>query len=134
MDQRDEKFTQNVMRVPDRIAQTLYDKSPLDDFRRKLFAPLKNKERIVSFVGYQSDVEVAMRSVQTKIDILQNERHEWLRSNADEKEKREILRKIELEKIRGGNNTVESDLPRLYKELSIVEETLKKKEQEPKLQ
>jgi hypothetical protein len=117
-----EKFTQNTMIIPDRYVREAYSNSPFDQFRKKLFAPLKGKERVVNFVGYESQVAYAMKTFQDKIDRGQHEREEWLGLNGTEKDILDIEQKIRLEKMRV--NTKDT-IKRLERELSIVRARLK---------
>lgn len=117
-----EKITQNTMIIPDRYVREAYSNSPFDQFRKKLFAPLKGKERVVNFVGYESEVANAMKTFQDKIDRGQDEREEWLRLNGTEKDIQDIEQKIRLEKMRMPRNKT---ISRLERELAIVQERLK---------
>ena len=120
---KNEKFVQNTMIIPDRYVKEVYSNTPLDQFRKKLFAPEKGRQRVVNFVGYQSEVAHAMKTFQTKIDGGQKEREEWLRLNGTEKDIREIEQQIRLEKMR---IVSKQNVDRLERELSIVQERLAK--------
>ncbi len=115
----DKKLTQNVMVIPDRYVKEVYSNTPLDQFRKKLFAPERGKQRVVNFVGYKSEVSTAMKMFQDKIDRGQDERKEWLRLNGTEKDIKEIQQQIALEKSRT-HSTV--NINRLEQELAIVKE------------
>jgi hypothetical protein len=122
-----EKYVQNTMLIPDRYLKEVYEKTPLDQFRKKLFAAERGKQRVVNFVGYQSEVAYAMKNFQSKIDGGQKEREEWLHLNGSEKDCREIQQQIALEKMR----TVPSEeIQRLERELSIVQAPLAKLQKE----
>lgn len=122
-----EKFVQNTMIIPDRYVKEVFSDTPLDQFRKKLFAPEKGRQRVVNFVGYQSEVAYAMNTFQTKIDGGYKEREEWLRLNGTEKDIREIQQQIQLEKMRVVSK---QNVDRLERELSIVQERLAKLEKE----
>jgi hypothetical protein len=116
-----EKFTQNTMIIPDRYVKEVYGNTPLDQFRKKLFAAEQGKQRVVNFVGYESEVAFAMKTFQTKIEGGQKEREEWLRTNGTEKDIQDIQQQIQLTKMKV-NPTEE--IKRLERELSIVYQRL----------
>ena len=120
---KEEKLTHNTMLIPDRYVKEVYSNTPLDQFRKKLFAPEREKQRLVNFVGYPSEVAYAMKTFQDKIDGGQKEREEWLRSHGTQKDSKDIQRKIAMEKMRMGSR---ADIQHLERELSIVEERLAK--------
>ncbi len=126
--ERDEKITQNTMIIPDRYVKEVYSNTPLDQFRKKLFAPERGKQRVVNFVGYTSDVNSAMKMFQDKMDGGQKEREEWLRENGKEKDLRYIQQELSLEKMR---NVSKETIDRLERERSIVQERLAKLREEP---
>ncbi len=122
-----EKFVQNTMIIPDRYVKEVFSDTPLDQFRKKLFAPEKGRQRVVNFIGYESEVDYAMKTFQTKIDGGQKEREEWLRLNGTEKDIQDIEQQIRLEKMRVCSK---QNVDRLERELSIVQERLAKLEKE----
>jgi len=115
------------MIIPDRYVKEVFSDTPLDQFRKKLFAAEKGKQRVVNFVGYPSEVAYAMNIFQNKIDSGQHQREEWLRLHGTEKDIREIEQQIRLEKMRVVSK---QNVDRLERERSIVQERLAKLEKE----
>ena len=122
----------DIMIVPDRVLNSVFPERRAIDkllFPRGIPKSLtRDKQRVVSFVGGGQTKKL----FEEKIDSLQREREEWLQHHGTETDRKEILRSLELEKLRMGSNRVNTDILRLRRELAVVEEKLKKQTDDQK--
>lgn len=123
-----------IMIVPDRVLNSVFPERRAIDkllFPRGVPKSISHeRQRIVCLVG--GGAGHTKKMFQEKIDSLQKEREQWLQMNGTKEDKKEILRDLEMEKLRMGSNRVNSDIVRLRRELAILDEKLKKEiAQEP---